>query len=73
MYVLTYLHSLALRLHNDKLGAVATEYAFLVAFFAIAGAASILILGENMSSFLLELTAGLEKGAEEAPKVASAS
>ena len=38
MYALTYLQSLALRLRKDKSGAVATEYAFLIAFIAIVAA-----------------------------------
>ncbi len=38
MYGLAYLQSLALRLRKDGSDAVATEYAFLIAFIAIVAA-----------------------------------
>ena len=38
MYGSAYLQSLALRLRNDESDAVATEYAFLIAFIAIVAA-----------------------------------
>ncbi len=41
MNTVLYLYALVLRLRQDKSGAVANEYAFLIAFVAIAAAASI--------------------------------
>ena len=38
MYALAYLQTLALRLRKDESDAVATEYAFLIAFIAIVAA-----------------------------------
>jgi Flp pilus assembly pilin Flp len=55
-----YLQTLALRLRKDKAGAVATEYAFLVAFIAIVAAAGMGILGENLSTFFDAIGQALE-------------
>ncbi len=51
MYALTYLQLMALRLRKDNSGAVATEYAFLIAFIAIIAAIGMVLLGENLSAF----------------------
>ncbi len=51
MYALTYLQLMALRLRKDKSGAVATEYAFLIAFIAIVAAIGMALLGQNLSAF----------------------
>ena len=51
MYSLTYLQLLALRLKKDKSGAVATEYAFLIAFIAIVAAIGMVLLGDNLALF----------------------
>ncbi len=42
---------MALRLRKDESGAVATEYAFLIAFIAIVAATGMTLLGENLSAF----------------------
>jgi Flp pilus assembly pilin Flp len=55
-----YLQTLALRLRKDKAGAVATEYAFLVAFIAIVAAAGMGLLGENLSAFFDAIGQALE-------------
>ena len=51
MYTLTYLQLMALRLRKDNSGAVATEYAFLIAFIAIVAAIVMVLLGQNLSAF----------------------
>ncbi len=51
MYALTYLQLMALHLRKDKSGAVATEYAFLIAFIAIVAAIGMTLLGQNLSAF----------------------
>ncbi len=51
MYALAYLQSLALRLRKNESGAVATEYAFLIAFIAIVAALGMVLLGENLRDF----------------------
>ena len=43
MYALTKFQLLALRLRKDKAGAVATEYAFLIAFISIVAAIGMVI------------------------------
>ena len=55
MYALTYLHQMALRLTKDKSGAVATEYAFLIAFIAIVAAIGMVLLGNNLSAFFNDI------------------
>ena len=46
---------MALRLGKDKAGAVATEYAFLVAFIAIVAALGMVLPGENLSAFFNDI------------------
>ena len=59
MYALTYLQILALRLRRDDSGAVATEYAFLIAFIAIVAATGMTLLGTNLSIFFNDIGAAL--------------
>ena len=55
MYALIKLQSLALRLRKDKSGAVATEYAFLIAFISIVAAIGMVLLGDNLSEFFNDI------------------
>ena len=55
MRTITYLQLLALRLREDKSGAVATEYAFLIAFIAIVAAIGMVLLGNNLSAFFNDI------------------
>ena len=55
MYALTKFQSLALRLRKDKSGAVATEYAFLIAFISIVAAIGMVLLGTNLSNFFNDI------------------
>ncbi len=59
MYGLAYLQSLALRLRKDEADAVATEYAFLIAFIAIVAATGMTLLGENLSAFFNDIGVAL--------------
>ena len=67
MYTLTYLQSLALRLRKDKSGAVATEYAFLIAFIAIVAALGMVLLGENLSAFFNDIGLALDGAGSNIP------
>ncbi len=67
MYALTYLQLLALRLRKDKSGAVATEYAFLIAFIAIVAAIGMSLLGQNLSAFFNAIGVALENVATNIP------
>ncbi len=67
MYALTYLQLLALRLRKDKSGAVATEYAFLIAFIAIVAAIGMTLLGQNLSAFFNAIGVALENVASNIP------
>ncbi len=55
MYDLTYLQSMVLRLARGKSGAVATEYAFLIAFISIVAAIGMVLLGNNLSAFFNDI------------------
>ena len=71
MYALTYLQVLALRLRKDKAGAVATEYAFLIAFIAIVAAAGMGLLGNNLSSFFDDIGQALNNAGDAIPSLPS--
>ncbi len=71
MYALTYLQSLALRLRKDKSGAVATEYAFLIAFIAIVAAIGMVLLGENLSAFFNDIGVALDNAGGAIPPLPS--
>ena len=59
MSALTYLQSMVLRLARGKSGAVATEYAFLIAFIAIVAAIGMVLLGTNLSAFFNDIGTAL--------------
>ncbi len=67
MLTFTYLQSLALRLRKDKSGAVATEYAFLIAFIAIVAALGMVLLGENLSAFFNDIGTALTNMSSNLP------
>ena len=71
MYALTYLQTLALRLRKDKSGAVATEYAFLIAFIAIVAATGMTLLGDNLSAFFNNIGAALNNAGAAIPTLPS--
>ena len=60
MYALVYLYELLFRIRRDALGAVAAEYAFLLAFIAIVAAIGMVILGGGLLDYFsaLGLTIG---------------
>jgi Flp pilus assembly pilin Flp len=51
MNILPQLKSAILHFGKSKSGAVATEYAFLIAFIAIVAALGMVLLGTNLSAF----------------------
>ncbi len=51
MHSISQLKSAIRRFRKSKTGAVATEYAFLIAFIAIVAALGMVLLGENLSAF----------------------
>ena len=62
-----YLQLMALRLRKDKSGAVATEYAFLIAFIAIVAAIGMVLLGDNLSAFFNDIGVALEGAGDNIP------
>ena len=71
MFALTYLQMLALRLRKDETGAVATEYAFLIAFIAIVAATGMTLLGENLSAFFNDIGLALANAGAAIPPLPS--
>ena len=71
MYALTYLQTLARRLRKDKSGAVATEYAFLIAFIAIVAATGMTLLGDNLSAFFNDIGVALANAGDAIPPLPS--
>ena len=69
MIALTYLHSLAMRLRKDQSGAVATEYAFLIAFIAIVAALGMVLLGQNLSAFFNDIGLALTNAGSNIPTI----
>ncbi len=67
MHKLAYLKLMALRLRKDQSGAVATEYAFLIAFIAIVAAIGMVLLGENLSAFFNAIGVALEGAGDHIP------
>ena len=59
MHNLIHLKSLCLRIAKSKSGAVATEYAFLIAFIAIVAAIGMVLLGQNLSAFFNDIGTAL--------------
>jgi Flp pilus assembly pilin Flp len=55
------------RFRKNNLGAVATEYAFLIAFIALLAAIGMTILGNNLSTFYNDIGSALEDKACEVP------
>ncbi len=69
MYALIKLQSLALRLRKDNSGAVATEYAFLIAFIAIVAAIGMVLLGDNLSAFFNDIGLALDNAGANIPQI----
>ena len=59
MQVVTYAQTLHRRLAKSKAGAVATEYAFLIAFISIVAAIGMVLLGDNLSAFFNDIGVAL--------------
>ncbi len=67
MHTLIHLKSLCLRIAKSKSGAVATEYAFLIAFIAIVAAIGMVLLGENLSAFFNDIGLALDGAGANIP------
>ncbi len=69
MFALNYLQQMARCLRKDKSGAVATEYAFLIAFIAIVAAIGMVLLGDNLSAFFNDIGVALENAGGSIPTI----
>lgn len=59
MFNISFIKSAVIRLAKSETGAVATEYAFLIAFIAIVAATGMTLLGENLSAFFNDIGTAL--------------
>ena len=66
---LTYLRLRKIRKNNS--GAVATEYAFIIAFISIVAAMGMTLLGTNLSGFFTDIGSALSNMACAMPDTAS--
>ncbi len=62
-----YLANVLTRFRRDESGAVATEYAFLIAFIAIVAAIGMTVLGENLQAFFEDIGGALEGAGNNLP------
>ena len=69
MFILTHLRKFLPALARDDSGAVATEYAFLVAFIAIVAALGMVLLGENLSTFFTNIGIALGNAGTSLPSI----
>lgn len=51
MHALFYLHQVIFRYRRERRGAIAAEYAFLLAFIAIVAAAGMLVFGDGLVTY----------------------
>lgn len=59
MHSIFQIKTAVIRFAKSKSGAVATEYAFLIAFIAIVAALGMTLLGENLSAFFNDIGVAL--------------
>ena len=71
MHAITYVQIMLSRLAKSNSGAVATEYAFLIAFIAIVAALGMTLLGENLSSFFNDIGEALDNMGDAIPDLPS--
>ena len=67
MHIVIHAQTLLLRLAKSKSGAVATEYAFLIAFISIVAAIGMVLLGDNLSEFFNDIGVALENAGDNMP------
>ena len=69
MHMATYVKETLVRLAKSTSGAVATEYAFLIAFIAIVAAIGMVLLGDNLSNFFNDIGVALENAGGSIPTI----
>ena len=69
MHMATYVKGTLARLAKSTSGAVATEYAFLIAFIAIVAAIGMVLLGDNLSNFFNDIGVALENAGGSIPTI----
>lgn len=66
MGALLYLHGVLFCIQRDTRGAVASEYAFLIAFISIAAALGMVLIGAQLSDYFGTLGASIGTSAQQA-------
>ena len=65
MRALLCLHKIILCINRETRGAVATEYAFLIAFVAIVAAIGMLLLGTELNDYFIKLGGAIGNSAQQ--------
>ena len=65
MRALLYLHEIVFRINRETRGAVATEYAFLIAFVAIVAALGMVLLGTELMEYFTILGNSIGTSAQQ--------
>jgi len=65
MHALLYLHDVVFRIKRESRGAVATEYAFLIAFIAIVAAIGMVLLGTELNDYFTTLGNAIGTSAQQ--------
>ncbi len=71
MHPLSYCRFLVVHFVKDKFGAVATEYAFVIAFIAIVAAAGMSVFGGSLNDFFTGVGSALSEMVCKMPDTAS--
>ena len=71
MHIAVLIQTTLHRYATNKSGAVATEYAFLIAFIAIVAATGMTLLGDNLSAFFNDLGVALANAGDAIPPLPS--
>ncbi len=67
MSAIAYVQALFFRLAANNSGAAAAEYTFLIAFIAILAAIGMVVLGDDIKVYFLDLAASLDNAAAPTP------
>jgi len=65
MRALLYLCDVLFRINRESRGAIATEYAFLIAFVAIVAAIGMLLLGTELNDYFITLGNAIGTSAQQ--------
>lgn len=65
MRAVLYLHDVLFRINRETHGAIATEYAFLIAFVAIVAALGMVLLGTELNEYFAKIGGAIGTSAQQ--------